>query len=83
MKPKKLLKKIIYNVAWWVIKRIDPEAKEPGDFFTWRNMVFFIETFDVEVRAGEAAKATLTLKQYRLVDIVNPKTYLAKEGLRR
>ena len=75
MKIRKLLRKMIYNAAWWVIKRIDMEAKEPGDFFRWQNMIFFIEDFDVDVYRDAPAEARLTLKQYRLKDILNPKTY--------
>lgn len=79
MKIKKLLKKMIYNTAWYVIKRIDLEAKEPGDFIRWKNRIFFIDTFDVNVFIGAPAKASLTMTEYRLRDILNPKTYASKK----
>lgn len=77
-KIKEKVRRTIYNAAWWVIKRIDEEAKQPGDFFRWRNMVFFVDTFTVDFCKNAPAKVVLRLTEYRLRDILNPNSHTNK-----
>ena len=75
MKKKRLLTKILYNLAWWIIHRIDDEARDVGDTFRWRNMVFYVREFELSKFYSGPSKAVLTLEEFRIKDIINPETY--------
>lgn len=74
-----MLVKMVYNAAWWIIKRIDEDEKEPGFFLKLHGRIFFATSIESKAPVDAPTKATLTMTEYRPRDIVNPKSYTDKQ----